>query len=171
VFDTPSVDARNVPTKHAQESGRPCGKSLNMQAERRLVDALVGQYQWCPLRPTLHRLWNPAHRQWVFNRGERYRVTTARGVPGRTYVYGRHRLGCRRKLSQMVRQRGVSSQSPARPDRERRRSRVRAGCRSLASTPSIGRAMRLDCPAGSETSTGKTQRASTSTRPSKLPVH
>lgn len=46
----------------------------------------------------LERLWSIAHRQLVANRSRPVRTTTAgrdqRG--GRTYVYGRHRLGCRR---------------------------------------------------------------------------
>jgi endonuclease VIII len=44
----------------------------------------------------LGHLWRVAHRQLVFNRDQRYRSTTAPGTPGRTYVYRRFRLGCRR---------------------------------------------------------------------------
>lgn len=44
----------------------------------------------------LRRLWTTAHRQLVANRSRPFRVTTGRGDGGRTYVYGRHRLGCRR---------------------------------------------------------------------------
>lgn len=44
----------------------------------------------------LERLWSTAHRQLVANRGRPYRSTTGPGRPGRTYVYGRHRFGCRR---------------------------------------------------------------------------
>jgi endonuclease VIII len=42
------------------------------------------------------RLWTIAHRQLVANRGKPYRSTTAVGEAQRTYVYGRHRLGCNR---------------------------------------------------------------------------
>jgi endonuclease VIII len=42
------------------------------------------------------RLWTIAHRQLVANRGKPYRSTTAVGDGQRTYVYGRHRLGCSR---------------------------------------------------------------------------
>ena len=45
---------------------------------------------------TLSRLWATAHRQLVANRGRPYRMTTRPGDGGRTYVYGRHHLGCRR---------------------------------------------------------------------------
>jgi endonuclease VIII len=41
-------------------------------------------------------LWTIAHRQLVANRGKPYRSTTAIGDAQRTYVYGRHRLGCAR---------------------------------------------------------------------------
>lgn len=41
------------------------------------------------------RLWSIAHRLLVSNRDRATRVTTARGVEGRTYVYGRFRRGCR----------------------------------------------------------------------------
>lgn len=44
----------------------------------------------------LLRLWTTAHRQLVANRARPYRMTTRPGDGGRTYVYGRHRLGCRR---------------------------------------------------------------------------
>lgn len=44
----------------------------------------------------LLRLWTAAHRQLVANRARPYRMTTRPGDGGRTYVYGRHRLGCRR---------------------------------------------------------------------------
>jgi endonuclease-8 len=42
------------------------------------------------------RLWSIAHRQLIANRGKPYRSTTAVGDGQRTYVYGRHRLGCTR---------------------------------------------------------------------------
>ena len=42
------------------------------------------------------RLWTIAHQQLVANRDKPYRSTTAVGDMQRTYVYGRHRLGCRR---------------------------------------------------------------------------
>ncbi len=42
------------------------------------------------------RLWNIAHRQLVANRGTPYRSTTSIGDQRRTFVYGRHRLGCTR---------------------------------------------------------------------------
>jgi len=42
------------------------------------------------------KLWTTAHRQLVANRGRPYRMTTRPGDGGRTYVYGRHRFGCRR---------------------------------------------------------------------------
>ncbi len=42
------------------------------------------------------RVWTIAHRQLVANRGRPYRSTTAVGDTQRTYVYGRHRLGCSR---------------------------------------------------------------------------
>lgn len=45
---------------------------------------------------TLTLLWTTAHRQLVANRTRPYRMTTRPGDGGRTYVYGRHRLGCRR---------------------------------------------------------------------------
>ena len=45
---------------------------------------------------TLERLWDVAHRQLVANRSRPFRVTTRPTDGGRTYVYGRHRLGCRR---------------------------------------------------------------------------
>jgi endonuclease VIII len=41
------------------------------------------------------RVWSTAHRLLVSNRDRAVRVTTARGVEGRTYVYGRARRGCR----------------------------------------------------------------------------
>lgn len=44
----------------------------------------------------LARLWTNAHRQLVANRSRPYRMTTRPGDGGRTYVYGRRRLGCRR---------------------------------------------------------------------------
>ncbi len=44
----------------------------------------------------LEHLWTVAHRQLVANRGRPYRSTTRPGERGRTHVYGRHRLGCRR---------------------------------------------------------------------------
>lgn len=44
----------------------------------------------------LAKLWTIAHRQLVANRGRPYRSTTPIGEIGRTYVYGRHRFGCRR---------------------------------------------------------------------------
>lgn len=44
----------------------------------------------------LERLWSIAHRQLVANRGRPYRSTTGPAERGRTFVYGRHRLGCRR---------------------------------------------------------------------------
>ncbi len=44
----------------------------------------------------LSRLWTVAHRQLVANRSRPFRVTTSGGETGRTYVYGRRRLGCRR---------------------------------------------------------------------------
>jgi endonuclease-8 len=44
----------------------------------------------------LAALWSIAHRQLVANRERPYRSTTRPGDGGRTYVYGRHRLGCRR---------------------------------------------------------------------------
>ncbi|NND74909.1 MAG: Fpg/Nei family DNA glycosylase [Ilumatobacter sp.] len=44
----------------------------------------------------LERLWSIAHRQLVANRARPFRVTTGGRDGGRTYVYGRHRLGCRR---------------------------------------------------------------------------
>lgn len=44
----------------------------------------------------LRRMWTTAHRQLAFNRERTSRLTTERGDAGRTYVYGRHRLGCRR---------------------------------------------------------------------------
>lgn len=44
----------------------------------------------------LAALWSIAHRQLVANRARPYRLTTRPGDGGRTYVYGRHRLGCRR---------------------------------------------------------------------------
>ena len=44
----------------------------------------------------LGRVWNVAHRQLSANRSLPYRVTTRPGDAGRTFVYGRHRLGCRR---------------------------------------------------------------------------
>jgi endonuclease-8 len=44
----------------------------------------------------LARLWGTAHRQLVANRTRDSRTTTRRdGRANRTYVYGRHRLGCR----------------------------------------------------------------------------
>lgn len=43
------------------------------------------------------RIWDVAHRQLVANRSRPFRVTTASGDRGgRVFVYGRHRLGCRR---------------------------------------------------------------------------
>lgn len=45
---------------------------------------------------TLERVWNVAHRQLLANRTLPHRVTTSPGDQGKTYVYGRHRLGCRR---------------------------------------------------------------------------
>ncbi len=45
---------------------------------------------------SLGRLWTIAHQQLVANRGRPYRSTTGAGNPGRTFVYGRHRLACRR---------------------------------------------------------------------------
>lgn len=44
----------------------------------------------------LARLWDTAHRQLVANRARPFRMTTRPGSGGRTYVYGRRRLGCRR---------------------------------------------------------------------------
>jgi endonuclease VIII len=44
----------------------------------------------------LERLWSVAHKQLVYNRDQPYRSTTSTGVSGRTYVYKRFRLGCRR---------------------------------------------------------------------------
>lgn len=44
----------------------------------------------------LAAVWSIAHRQLVANRDRPFRVTTAPTDRGRTYVYGRHRLGCRR---------------------------------------------------------------------------
>lgn len=44
----------------------------------------------------LEQIWSIAHRQLVANRDTPYRSTTGRGNEGRTHVYGRHRLGCRR---------------------------------------------------------------------------
>jgi endonuclease-8 len=44
----------------------------------------------------LGRLWDIAHRQLVANKKRPMRVTTRAQDTGRTYVYGRHRLGCRR---------------------------------------------------------------------------
>jgi endonuclease-8 len=44
----------------------------------------------------LAAVWSIAHRQLVANRARPYRSTTAAGDGGRTFVYGRHRLGCRR---------------------------------------------------------------------------
>jgi endonuclease VIII len=44
----------------------------------------------------LRRMWTVAHRQLAFNRERTSRLTTAWGDAGRTYVYGRRRLGCRR---------------------------------------------------------------------------
>ncbi len=44
----------------------------------------------------LATLWSIAHRQLVSNRDRPFRVTTGSTDRGRTYVYGRHRLGCRR---------------------------------------------------------------------------
>lgn len=44
----------------------------------------------------LTKIWSVAHRQLVANRSSRYRSTTRANDVGRTYVYGRHRLGCRR---------------------------------------------------------------------------
>lgn len=56
-----------------------------------------------PFRPVgeltdamLREVWRIAHRQLVANRETRSRTTTARGDAGRTYVYGRKHLGCRR---------------------------------------------------------------------------
>jgi endonuclease-8 len=45
---------------------------------------------------TLSKIWGLAHRQLVANRDRPFRVTTRPTDRGRTYVYGRHRLGCRR---------------------------------------------------------------------------
>ncbi len=45
---------------------------------------------------TLAHLWDIAHRQLVANRSRPFRVTTGSHDAGRTYVYGRHRFGCRR---------------------------------------------------------------------------
>lgn len=45
---------------------------------------------------TLTNVWDVAHRLLVANRGRPFRVTTRPADGGRTYVYGRHRLGCRR---------------------------------------------------------------------------
>ena len=43
------------------------------------------------------RVWDVAHRQLLANRSRPFRVTTAMGDrSGRVFVYGRHRLGCRR---------------------------------------------------------------------------
>ena len=44
----------------------------------------------------LGKLWTVAHKQLVANRASAYRSTTPIGEVGRTYVYGRHRFGCRR---------------------------------------------------------------------------
>ncbi|CAN5484810.1 Fpg/Nei family DNA glycosylase [soil metagenome] len=44
----------------------------------------------------LRKVWSVAHRQLVANRGRAYRSTTGTSDVGRTYVYGRHRFGCRR---------------------------------------------------------------------------
>ncbi len=61
---------------------------------------VAGLYPFTPVREvddsTLERLWHTAHRQLVANRARPFRVTTRPDDRGRTYVYGRHRLGCRR---------------------------------------------------------------------------
>ncbi len=44
----------------------------------------------------LGHMWDIAHRLLVANRSRPFRVTTRPGDAGRTYVYGRHRFGCRR---------------------------------------------------------------------------
>jgi len=44
----------------------------------------------------LAALWSIAHRQLVANRARPFRVTTGATDRGRTYVYARHRFGCRR---------------------------------------------------------------------------
>lgn len=61
---------------------------------------VVGVHPFTPLGEvddaTLHRLWSVAHGQLVANRGRPSRSTVGTGDRGRTFVYGRHRLGCRR---------------------------------------------------------------------------